>query len=158
MALLAFVVWCSVAWADTFAGLVVKVADGDTITVADANEERRVRLAQIDAPEKKQAFGPDARDKLSGLVLGKAVTVEYKATDRYGRLVGQVKIADTDVNLWLVREGCAWVYLDYPHTPAYVSSESEARLGRRGLWALPSPVAPWVYRRTVRSAAHSAHE
>ena len=156
--LLAFVLWATVAWADTFSGLVVKVADGDTITVADANVEHRIRFAQIDAPEKKQAFGPEARDKLVALVLGKAVTVEYDDVDRYGRLVGQVRIDGVDVNLALVQDGYAWVYLDYAHTPAYVAAEAEARQARRGLWAQDNPTAPWVYRRQVRSAAKSPEQ
>lgn len=154
--LLAFLFVCSVAWADTFAGLVVRVSDGDTITVADANTERRVRFAQIDAPEKKQPFGPEAREKLASLVLGKSVTVEYDATDRYGRIIGQVVIDATDVNFWLVREGYAWVYVEYPHTPPYVAAEAEARQAQRGLWAQPNPLPPWIYRRNVRSATHRA--
>lgn len=43
------------ALADSLVGKVVKVADGDTITVLDNNIQHRIRLQGIDAPERKQA-------------------------------------------------------------------------------------------------------
>jgi micrococcal nuclease len=157
--MLALLCWLAIAWADTFEGLVVKVADGDTVTVFGADGlEYRVRFAQIDAPEKKQPFGPEAKDKLSALVLGRMVTVDYAAVDRYGRYVGQVFFGSVDVNFTLVRDGYAWVYRAYPHTPAYIVAETEAQHAQRGLWARPNPQAPWDYRRAVRSAAKSADQ
>ncbi len=46
------------AFADSFTGKVVKITDGDTLYVLDANyKEHKIRLAGIDAPERKQAYG-----------------------------------------------------------------------------------------------------
>ena len=129
---------------------VVRVSDGDTITVqaADSVEPVRVRLAQIDAPEKKQPYGPEAKAALTALLSGHSVTVDYEKKDRYGRIIGQVTADGVDVNRTLVETGMAWVYRDYPHTVAYEHAEAGAREAHRGLWVDSYPTAPWVYRRT----------
>lgn len=72
-------------------GRVAKVSDGDTITILDAgNNQHKIRLNGIDAPEKSQAFGQKSRVHLSSLVSGNNVTVVYKSKDRYGRVLGTV--------------------------------------------------------------------
>ena len=51
--------------AETITGRVVSVGDGDTITVLDADKvQHKIRLAGIDAPEKKQAFGNRSKESL----------------------------------------------------------------------------------------------
>ncbi len=78
------------ASADTLTGKVVKITDGDTLYVLDANyKEHKIRLAGIDAPERKQAYGLAARKHLASMVAGKQVTIEYQKRDRYGRIVGE---------------------------------------------------------------------
>jgi hypothetical protein len=60
-----------------FVGKVVGVTDGDTITVLTAQQQQhRVRLSGIDAPEKRQSFGERSKQSLSNLVYGKRVKVE----------------------------------------------------------------------------------
>ena len=57
--------------ADELRGKVVSIADGDTITVLDADKKQhKVRLNGIDAPEKKQAFGAKSKARLGELVAG----------------------------------------------------------------------------------------
>jgi endonuclease YncB( thermonuclease family) len=111
------------AWSEEFTGKVVGVADGDTITVLRWFEEKdtrssvkgykqvKVRLAQIDAPEKSQAFGQTSKQSLSDLVFGKQVRVVQETVDRYGRIVGRVYVNDMDVNAEQVSKGMAWVYV-----------------------------------------------
>ena len=78
----------SVGLAATIEGRVVGVADGDTITILDSTKtQHRVRLAGIDGPEKKQAFGTRSRENLSKWVYRRDVIVEWHKKDRYGRLV-----------------------------------------------------------------------
>ncbi len=61
-------------FADTLTGKVVKVADGDSITVLDnTNTQHRIRLQGIDAPERKQAFGNASRKYLANLVANKKI-------------------------------------------------------------------------------------
>ncbi len=71
-------------------GRVVRVLDGDTIEVMDSRKAVRIRLVNIDAPEKKQDYGRWSTDMMKSLVVGKTVTVTYFQRDRYGRILGQV--------------------------------------------------------------------
>ena len=76
------------ASAATLTGKVVKVTDGDTITILVGKEQHRIRLQGIDAPERKQPYGKASGRSLSALVAGKQVRVEYDKRDRYGRILG----------------------------------------------------------------------
>ena len=143
--------------ATTLTGRVVKVSDGDTITVLDrTNTQHKVRLAGIDAPEKKQPFGNVSRLSLAQLVAGKQVRVESDETDRYGRAVGVVFAAGLDVNRQQIERGLAWWYRAYAReqTPAnqmaYSRAEDKAREAHLGLWIDPGPMAPWDWRRARR--------
>lgn len=151
IALAAFVLSSGPAYAD-MAGNVVGVHDGDTLTLLVDNQRQvKVRLADIDAPELGQPFGTVSRQALSSLVFGKHITVTDEHPDRYGRTVGQITVPcptapACSVNAEMVREGMAWVYTRYNSSAALPGVEAEARAARRGLWAAPSPVAPWNWR------------
>ena len=141
------------AHAETLMGRVVGVADGDTLTVLDGNKGlTKIRLHQIDAPEKKQDFGQRSKQSLSELVYGKQVRVEVFDTDHYGRKVGKVWVNGTDANLEQVKRGMAWVYEKYANDPAYFAAERAAKSGRVGLWNQPNPTPPWVFRHPERAA------
>lgn len=137
-------------------GKVVDLGWGDSITVLDAqSKQHRVRLLGIDAPEKEQAFGPAARQKLSALIFGKMVAVKYQKMDRNGRPLGKVLLGTTDVNLEMLKAGLAWYYAndrDLPETdrPLYVNAERDARAAGRGLWQDEGPVPPWEFRQARR--------
>jgi endonuclease YncB( thermonuclease family) len=154
-------------------GRVVRVSDGDTITVLDrASATHKVRLNGIDAPENNQAYGEESRRHLATLVLGKPVVVNWHKRDRYGRLVGRVGLAATacvrpdcprveDVGLAQVESGLAWHYRQYQREQSaeerarYAFAEQEARSRRKGLWQDAQPVPPWEYRGSGRTAAVS---
>lgn len=145
------------AEAATLSGRVVGVHDGDTITVLDANRTQyKIRLAGIDAPESKQAFGNRSKQNLSDLVFGKDVAVEWDKRDRYQRVVGVVLVDGHDVNLEQVRAGMAWWYRQYAKEQIpddrrlYELAENEARAAKRGLWADANPMPPWEWRRSQR--------
>lgn len=144
-------VWVGVARAD-FSGEVVAILDGDTIDVLVERQPVRVRLAQIDAPEKRQAFGTRSRQVLARLVFQKSVRVTEAGRDRYGRIIGAVFVGDVDVNAQMVSQGMAWVYRQYAKDKVLYELESQARGRRLGLWVDPDPVAPWEYRRDRRAA------
>ena len=147
----------------TIVGRVVKVADGDTITVLEAtNTQHRIRLKGIDAPESHQDFGTKSKQSLSSLIFGKEVTVAYDKTDQYGRLVGKIMLDGKDINLEQVKSGMAWHYKEYDReqTPEdrelYARAEDEARAARRGLWIDASPVAPSEFRKEQKRAREDA--
>jgi endonuclease YncB( thermonuclease family) len=144
----------------TLAGRVVSVADGDTVTVLDAdNTQHRIRLAGIDAPESHQAFGARSKQSLSELVFRKDITVLYSKTDQYGRLVGKVIVDGEDANLAQLNAGMAWHYKEYQReqTPEdrelYARAEEEARAQHRGLWQDANPIEPSQFRREQREDA-----
>lgn len=150
--LLAFVSGPSIA--DTLQGRVVRILDGDTVSVLDAsNTEHRIRLMGIDAPEKKQAFGGKSKQSLSDLVYDKLVVVEYSKTDRYGRTVGKILVDGLDANLEQIKAGMAWHYKKYQNEQPeddrseYARSEEQARTEKRGLWIEPEPTPPWEWRK-----------
>ena len=150
------------ASAETIAGKVVGVADGDTVTVLDATKtQHKIRLSGIDAPEKEQPFGQRAKENLSKLVFGKQVSVDASKTDRYGRAVGRVIVGDVDANLEQVRAGLAWHYKKYEREQSaedrgdYARAETAARAAQAGLWRDASQVAPWDWRGCRRGQAGS---
>ncbi len=141
--------------AETIIGRVVGVADGDTITVLDANKvQHKIRLSGIDAPEKKQAFGNRSKESLSDLTFNKTVNVETGKRDRYGRQIGKVLVNGRDVNLVQVERGMAWFYRQYQRDQSpndqklYEAAEDAARAGKRGLWRDDAPVPPWKWRKS----------
>ena len=137
--------------ADEIRGKVVSIADGDTITVLDADKhQHKIRLEGIDAPEKKQAFGTKSRQKLGDLVAGKDVTVQWTKKDRYSRIVGHVYLGDRDIDLEMVKAGMAWHYRQYSKSTELAAAEAEARKNRVGLWVDTNPVPPWEFRKTKK--------
>lgn len=134
-------------------GYVISIADGDTLTLLTADKERvKVRLAEIDTPEKKQPYGQRAKQELASMAFNHTAQVSVIDTDRYGRVVGRVTVDSLDINAELVRRGAAWVYRDYLQRTDLLPLEAEARRQRKGLWALPESqrMPPWQWRREQR--------
>ena len=144
--------------APTFTGRVVGISDGDTVSVLREGKAVKVRLYGIDTPEKKQPFGTQARQAASALAFQQEVTVTVKATDRYGRLVGEVRLPDgQSLNAAMVAAGMAWWYRPYaPNETMLAALQAEAQAAKRGLWADAHPVAPWDWRNEQRLRAACA--
>ena len=143
------------AHADTLFGKVIHVADGDTITVLDdAHAQHRIRLAGIDAPEKRQAFGQVSKQSLVDQVAGQSVMVDWSKSDKYLRKVGKVLLNGQDINLEQIQRGLAWHYKEYQREQspadrqAYAAAEDVARAAHIGLWRDVAPQAPWDFRYT----------
>lgn len=155
---------CSANTSQTLEGIVTRIADGDTLYVQDATHNRhKVRLLGIDAPEHGQAFGELSRQSLAGLTYLRPVSVDWRARDIYGRILGRVRVAAPDcrqpdcpqafdANLEQVRLGFAWWNKKYAHTQfpgdaaAYEAAEQRARAAKAGLWVDPNPTPPWRWR------------
>jgi len=131
------------------------VTDGDTITIVTADQrQHKIRLAGIDAAEKKQPFGNRSKQNLSCLAYGKQARADCPERDRYGRQVCKVYVGGQDVGLREIHDGLAWRYRRYAHEQSakdrqdYEESEREARLNRRSLWLDSNAVPPWQWRRS----------
>src|SRR5689334_7590705 len=95
--------------AETLSGRVVSIHDGDTLTVVSAGQQMKVRLADIDAPELKQAFGSRSRQSLAKLCFNKPVRLDAGGKDRYGRTIATIYCDGMNANAEQVRGGMAWV-------------------------------------------------
>lgn len=128
---------------------VVKIKDGDTLGLLTGdNQQITVRLAEIDCPEKSQAFGQAAKKFTSDLCFGKEVKLIGNEHDRYGRTVAQVVLIDgTNVNYALVKNGYAWQYKAYSKNTELATLEQQAREDKLGLWQDANPTPPWDFRR-----------
>jgi micrococcal nuclease len=169
--------FAAAASADTMSGVVIVVIDGDTVLFKPDHPRAapraflKIRLADIDAPEKNQPYGDAATRELAALVLDQQVEVNAVATDVYGRTIGRIRMGDMQVNAELVRRGLAWAS-GSTRTSARSGSESfrastrsrsrsglkdaqrEARLAQRGLWQDAEPVPPWVWRQEHSAFAY----
>ena len=107
-------------YAASFTGKLVKVLDGDTVEVMHNGKAERIRLAQIDCPEKNQPFGQAAKEYVLAIAAHKIVTVEVETVDRYGRTVGEVFLPDdANLNKQIFRAGYAWQYKRYSKNYTY---------------------------------------
>lgn len=150
---LALAAAATIACAGDLTGKVVRIQDGDTLTLLVDQRQVRVRLASIDAPESKQPFGTRSRQALADLCHGRTTTVAEQGLDRYGRTLGTVTCAGVDANAAQVATGMAWVYVKYaPKGSPLYELERVARLEKRGLWADDAPVPPWEWRQEKHSA------
>ena len=156
----------SPASAETLPGRVIRVADGDTLTVlVGAQNKIKVRLAGIDAPDRAQPFGERSRQNLARLVAGKTVEVRWHKRDRDGRVVGQVWVVSPDARCQgagcpktldagfaQLTVGLAWHFKKYAQEQSeedrerYAFAEQEARARKAGLWRDREAVPPWEWR------------
>ncbi|MBS0291882.1 MAG: thermonuclease family protein [Proteobacteria bacterium] len=135
--------------------LVVAIHDGDTLTARcgspGAWRRERVRIAAIDAPESRQAFGQRARQNLAQLCFRQQAHLYRLGHDHYGRTLAQVRCQGRDVAAAQVGSGLAWVYAPQAaRHPDLVALERQARQRRTGLWSQKRPLAPWDYRRQYK--------
>ena len=151
----------SPAFAYTIQGEVIYVYDGDTIKLKAENQYHKIRLASIDAPEKDQPYGIEATLLLRRLLQNKTVLAHVQDTDKYGRKIAYVHINDhlhcplgnSDISSIMLANGAAWHYKAFDKSSAqydlHYALEQHARINKRGLWAQPNPIAPWLWRKKI---------
>lgn len=133
-------------------GRVVRISDGDTISVLDHNKQQyKIRFYGIDAPELGQAYGKAARKALTGLLDGADVSLVVVDVDDYQRQVATVYVGAENINTAMVAQGYAWWYRYHARNRQDLrDAETQARAEGRGLWAAPDPEPPWDWRRRNR--------
>jgi len=125
---------------------VVSIIDGDTVHVLANNQDIKVRLFGIDAPERKQPYSAQSKAALAEKILGQTVEVTTHGTDRYRRTIADLYIGKRCINEEMVSEGWAWDFKRYSNG-RFAGAEQKARKEKAGLWADPAPVAPWEFRK-----------
>ena len=134
------------ALAETLTTTIVSCHDGDTVSAKIHGRVQRIRLAEIDAPETDQPFGAASGARLSQRVVGRKVTIVISDTDRYGRPVATIFLANQSINAEQVKSGMAWVNPRYSRDPALALLQIKARMTGLGLWSEPNPIPPWEWR------------
>lgn len=133
--------------------LVVAITDGDTIRVLDHNKQQiKVRLASIDAPERKQPFGTKSKQILASLIGNKRVDLNCPKKDRYKRQICTITLNGVDINREMVARGGAWVYRKYYKGTEYLELEANAKSNHIGLWSTSEyqAIPPWEWRKSKR--------
>lgn len=140
---------CNRSKDDSYIYKVVKVKDGDTIELLSPDHQNiTVRLAEIDCPEKSQAFGQAAKQFTADQCFGKMVKLIGNQKDRYGRTVAKIELEDGKIlNYEIVKNGYAWQYRAYSKDMALALIEERAREQRLGLWHDANPTPPWNFRK-----------
>lgn len=138
--------------AQTLTGKVVGIMDGDSFKLLTADSTLvKVRLANIDCPEKKQAFSAKAKEFTSNAIFGKTVTINILKTDRYKRYISNVTYNDSlSLCHQLVKNGLAWHFVRYSNDSTLQLLEDTAKEDKVGLWQDPNPIAPWEWRTTKK--------
>ena len=127
----------------------IRVTDGDTVKGKYANELIKIRLAEIDAPELKQAFGGESKNCLKKLIKQSddKVFFKFREKDRYKRHVGWIYSENLDINLEMIKRGCAWVYDRYAERKVLFKYQNLANENELGLWKNANAVKPSDWRR-----------
>lgn len=135
-------------------GKVSKVIDGDTIELlAKTSKENpynhiaklKIRLYGIDAPELKQAYGKEAKEYLSALVLKQEVSLIIENKDKYERIVGTIFLKGKDINKEMVKNGYAHAYESF--SKKYLAEQADTKMFKLGLWQDEKAVKPSEFRR-----------
>lgn len=124
-----------------------RVVDGDTVHVFYQDEVYKIRLTEIDAPERDQPYGSNSTEYLKSLLKEGMVDVDISGTDRYGRKLGRLYWQGIDINRELVSAGYAWVYDQYVTDNSFYENQSKARNSKKGLWEDQNPLEPWNWRK-----------
>ena len=128
---------------------VSRVFDGDTVELKNAHGKFKLRLTDIDAPERNQAFGQKARRALSSLCKGSGIEIQFSliGIDKYNRQLGRLQCNRMDASFYLAEHGYAWFNEKYSSNISIRNAANAARLNRIGLWGAQDPTPPWIWRR-----------
>jgi endonuclease YncB( thermonuclease family) len=144
-----FLLISSICISQTYTGKVIGIKDGDTVVVLDSlHYQTTLRLAEVDCPEKNQAFGTKAKQFTSDEIYLKQIKYIVTDIDRYGRSIAKIYY---DNNKYLseeiIRNGFGWQYKKYSTSKLLAKLEEEARKNKKGLWIDPNPIYPSDFRR-----------
>ena len=123
------------------------VYDGDTVEIKQGAAAFKLRLLDIDAPERNQPDGLKSRRMLLNLCKHSKIAVVITGQDKYLRYLGKLQCNGKDASLYLVETGYAWLYEKETVDPWLKQAYLDARRNQIGLWQQPDPVPPWLWRK-----------
>lgn len=132
-------------------GKIVRVIDGDTVIILDSsNDQHRIRLDGIDAPESGQPYGNKATEFVKEITREKKIVVEWRKKDRYNRILGVVYADGMNVNKALLENGLAWHYKFFNNDADLAKLELQARKVKLNIWSETNPVEPYLWRKNKK--------
>jgi len=147
---------CLFYFQQTFAASyeLVKVFDGDTVKLRDLQGEFKLRITDIDAPERNQAYGKKSRRALMQLCMGQDILVTAYLTgmDKYQRYLGRLQCNGIDASLYLTQQGLAWHNFKYSNDRTIYQAQQQAAMQKIGLWQEANPIPPWIWRQRKRNS------
>ena len=139
--------WILVFSLPTFALEITYFYDGDTVKIVVAGFEYKLRITDIDAPERNQAYGKKSRRALMQLCSGASIYASIGGTDKYGRRLGRLRCNNQDVSTYMIQNGHAWFNERYSMDGSLLYQQQQARTNKLGLWKSKYPIQPWVWRK-----------
>jgi len=138
-----------------FTGKVVEVKNAKTLSIQprDGGFPVVCKLYGIDTPERYQPYEEDSLNALKSLVEDQFVQVKINGKKTYKLKYCIVYKDGNDIGLEMINQGYAWAYrkiLKPPYKARYIRAELQARSYSAGLWADPTPVAPWEWRKNTK--------
>ena len=127
------------------------VVDGDTVHATKEGKLYKIRLTEIDAPERDQPYGAESTKLLKQLLEDGYFDVDISGIDIYERHLGRLYDNGVDINREMVERGLAWVYDKYVTDKSFYENQSSAQKNNRGLWQNPESIAPWSWRQRGRA-------
>lgn len=124
--------------------------DGDTVKIKDNLREYKLRLTDIDAPERNQSYGKTARRALTQLCENANVQVYITGIDKYQRNLGKLICNNQDASIYMLKNGHAWFNRRYSMDYTLDVIEQESRAQELGLWKSRNPTPPWQWRQKHR--------
>jgi micrococcal nuclease len=140
----AWILACSLP---VFAAEISYFYDGDTVKIKDGIKVYKLRISDIDAPERTQTYGLKSRRALVKFCKNASVQMQLSGVDKYYRNLGKLQCNNQDASLYMVKNGHAWFYRRYSSDSTLELAEQEARKNKRGLWQSQHPTPPWVWRK-----------
>lgn len=141
-------VWYMVACSlPAFALEITYFYDGDTVKIKDSASEYKLRITDIDAPERNQSYGKKSRRALMQFCKNASVNVYISGMDKYHRSLGKLHCNNLDASEFMVKKGHAWFNRRYSMDYMLALQEDEARNNKRGLWKAKQQTPPWVWRK-----------
>ena len=130
--------------------IVKNIPDGDTINIERDGLKVKVRLAEVDCPEKDQPYGKEAREFVKKFLEGKKIYINAIEQDRYGRTIARIRANNDDLGETLIENGYAWVYTSYSKNKKLMLLQESAKRMKVGLWQDPDPIPPWKWRKNKK--------
>lgn len=128
---------------------IIRFYDGDTVRIKDGAYEYKLRLIEIDAPERNQEYGIKSRRALMQFCENTQIQVYFYGVDKYKRKLGKLHCNSFDANHWMVENGHAWFYKRFSMNYLLDIAQQNAKQEKLGLWQSEHAQPPWQWRKMV---------